>query len=174
MKNAVVLHGPRAYDSYQLVNKLHHMAAENSNFRYKMLLYKDYCLLPGSHRYDEHGDDDLIAVMWSEPQQIAMGLAHTYTIAWDATHATNWLGLKYFDFTTIDDLGMLAVISQGLQRHEDNATSEWALNTFFEFVPTSNIEVGHIDGASECMHAFNENLHYFKGGWTLDEWHMNR
>ena len=117
-----------------------------------------------------HGPDDLMAVMWSEPRQIASGLSSAYTVAWDASHKTNWLGFKYFDLCTMDDMAMLSLLSQGLQRHEDNPTSRWIIDTFFEFIPSNSIKVMFIDGAPECANAIQGRFE----AWVLDEWHVNQ
>ena len=87
-----------------------------------------------------------------EPQQQALAMAKTYTFSWDASHKTNWLGLKYFDFCTIGDMGMLELLAQGLQRHEDNATSLWILDRFLVFASVAVRPLfGFIDGAPECI-----------------------
>ena len=111
-----------------------------------------------------------MAIMWSEPLQIASGLSSAYTVAWDASHKTNWLGLKYFDLCTMDDMAMLSLLSQGLQRHEDNPTSRWIIDTFFEFIPSNSIKVMFIDGAAECANAIQGRFE----AWVLDEWHVNQ
>jgi hypothetical protein len=101
VKNVVAHQAPRDTDCHNLVKALIQRHSEDPQFRYKVLLYKDYIKLPGAVPYG-HDPDDFMAAVWAEPRQVAMGLAHTYTLSWDATHKTNWLGLKYFDFTTID------------------------------------------------------------------------
>jgi hypothetical protein len=136
VKNVVAHQAPRDTDCHNLVKALIQRHSEDPQFRYKVLLYKDYIKLPGAVPYG-HDPDDFMAAVWAEPRQVAMGLAHTYTLSWDATHKTNWLGLKYFDFTTIDDLAMLSLVAQGLQRHEDNATSGWILEAVtLDFIPS--------------------------------------
>jgi hypothetical protein len=72
---------------------------------------------------------------------------------------------------------MLSLVAQGLQRHEDNATSGWILEAVtLDFIPSDNFEMMHIDGAPECSHtvqnACDPPRPVFKG-WSLDEWHVN-
>ena len=169
MRNLVLAANPKDNDCHNLVKACIDAKGRDDRFQFNVLLYKDYVKMADASNYG-HGPNDLMAIMWSEPRQIASGLASANTVAWDASHKTNWLGFKYFDLCTMDDMAMLSLLSQGLQRHEDNQTSRWIIDTFFQFIPSPSIKVMFIDGAPECANAIQ---HVFEA-WVLDEWHVNQ
>ena len=71
----------------------------------------------------------------------------TYAMSWDASHDTNWLKLKYFDFATLGLYKMIELIAQGVQRHEDVVTARWILRTLKSFLGgASFIRICFIDG----------------------------
>jgi hypothetical protein len=100
----------------------------DARFQFKVLTYEEYSKLQGAQDYG-HSPEDLMAIMWMEPSQLAVVLANAFTTSWDASHKTNWLGMKYFDFAVLGDYALLEIIAQGLQRHEDNPTSVWIVET---------------------------------------------
>ena len=91
-------------------------------------------------------------------------------------HKTSWLGLKYFEFCTIGDIGMLELLAQDLQRHEVSATPLWIPDCFLVFVSlTVRPLFDFIDGGPECIFSCTEmestgRIH----GWAFDEWHNNQ
>jgi hypothetical protein len=117
-----------------------------------------------------------MCVIWMESRQQALAMAKTYTFMWDASHKTSWLGLKYFDFCTIGDMGMLELLAQGLQRHEDNATSLWILDHFLVFTSVAVRPLfGFIDVAPECIFSCTDIKSTGRIlGSALDEWHNNQ
>ena len=72
----VVAHQPRDNDCEQLIKNLQQAHENDPRFRYEVLLYAEYKAIPGALQY-EHDDDDMVAVMWPEPKQVALGLSHT-------------------------------------------------------------------------------------------------
>ena len=122
IENSTPSVGDKDLDCNLLLERCIQAKEEDDRFQFEALLYHEYTALQGSMDYN-HESHDLMCVMWMEPRQQALAMAKTYTFSWDASHKTNWLGLKYFDFCTIGDMGMLELLAQGLQRHEDNATS---------------------------------------------------
>ena len=173
MRNLVLAANPKENDCHNLVKACIDAKGRDDRFQFEVLLYKDYVNMVDASEY-ELGPNDLMAIMWSEPRQIASGLASANTVAWDASHKTNWLGFKYFDLCTMDDMAMLSLslLSQGLQRHADNPTSRWIIDTFFQFIPSHSIKVMFIDidGAPECANAIQGVFE----AWVLDEWHVNQ
>lgn len=128
VRNASIIARDRDLDCADLVSACIDEHNADARFQFKVLTYADYCKLPGAQEYG-HASEDLMAIMWMHPSQWAVVLANAFTTSWDASHKTNWLGMKYFDFTVLGDYAMLEIITQGLQRHEDNATSVWIVET---------------------------------------------
>jgi hypothetical protein len=169
--NAGEVRRDRELDCADLVTGCIAAKEADDRFQFKVLTYVDYCQLQGAKGYG-HKENDLMAIMWMEPRQLAMALAKAYTTSWDASHKTNWLGFKYFDFTVLGDFNMLELISQGLQRHEDNPTSIWIVQTLREFCGAGcKLALCFIDGAPECKYALDTTA------WLIslrDEWHDNK
>ena len=175
IENSVPSVGDKDLDCNLLLERCIKAKEQDDRFQFEALLYHEYTALQGSMDYN-HESHDLMCVMWMEPRQQALAMAKTYTFSWDASHKTNWLGLKYFDFCTIGDMGMLELLAQGLQRHEDNATSLWILDRFLVFMSVAVRPLfGFIDGAPECIFACSEMESNGRIlGWAFDEWHNNQ
>jgi hypothetical protein len=175
IENAAPSVGDKDLDCNLLVERCIQAKERDDRFQFEVLLYEQYTTLDGSVDYN-HRRDDLMCVIWMEPRQQALAMAKTYTFSWDASHKTNWLGLKYFDFCTIGDMGMLELLAQGLQRHEDNATSLWILDRYLVFMSVAVRPLfGFIDGAPECIFSCTEMESNGRIlGWAFDEWHNNQ
>ena len=105
--------GDKDLDCNLLLERCIQAKEQDVRFQFEVLLYHQYAALHGSVDYD-HRRDGLMCVIWMEPRQQALAMAKAYTFSWDASHKTNWLGLKYIDFCTIGDMGMLELLAQGL------------------------------------------------------------
>ena len=117
-----------------------------------------------------------MCVIWMEPRQQALAMAKAYTSSWGAPHKANWLGLGYFGFCAIGGMGMLGLLAQGLQRHEDNATSLWILGrSLVSMSVAARPLFGPIGGAPGCTPpctGVGPNGRTL--GWAFDEWHNNQ
>lgn len=175
IENSAPSVGDKDLDCNLLLERCIQAKEQDDRFQFEALLYHEYTALQGSMDYN-HESHDLMCVMWMEPRQQALAMAKTYTFSWDASHKTNWLGLKYFDFCTIGDMGMLELLAQGLQRHEDNVTSLWILDRFLVFMSVAVRPLfGFIDGAPECIFCCTEMESNGRIlGWAFDEWHNNQ
>jgi hypothetical protein len=123
----------REFDCHDLVAACHQEQEENEQFQFCVLTYAEYQEMDYATDFG-HEPSDLMAIIWMEPGQHAVSLAHGYSISWDASHDTNWLRLKYFDFAVLGDYDLLATIAQGLQRHEDTPTNMWILRSLREML----------------------------------------
>ena len=94
-------------------------------------------------------------------------------MSWDASHDTNHLKLKYFDFATLGSYKMTELIAQGLQRHEDIVTARWILDTLKSLLQDASlIRICYIDGDWASRLAIKLECEWLT--ILLDEWHTNQ
>jgi hypothetical protein len=160
----------REYDCHDLITLCHEEKAKDDRFQFHTLLYEDYIQLDDALDYGHNGSD-LMAIIWMEPGQHAVALAHGWCLSWDASHDTNWLRLKYFDFAVLGDYDLMDTIVQGLQRHEDGTTNAWILRQLRGMLgPESPCQVCFIDGDPASISAL-ETVQWVV--WAFDEFHHN-
>lgn len=83
----------REFDCHDLVAACHQEQEENEQFQFRVLSYAGYQEMDYATDFG-HEPSDLMAIIWMEPGQHAVSLAHGYSISWDASHDTNWLRFR--------------------------------------------------------------------------------
>ena len=126
----------------EMVETLHARSEKDTSFHYAVLLYEDYSKLDDAQAYD-HAPSDMMAIIWMDSRQLLRALARCYAISWDASHDTNWMRLKYFDFVSMGPYKMLQLVCQGLQRHEDITTARWILTCLKTFLGSHTPVTAH-------------------------------
>ena len=172
VENAVAIPHDPSQDCATLVEACRRRHEEDPAFQYRVLTYSEYAQLPDANEYD-HGATDMMAIMWQTGPQRLRAVASAHSMSWDASHDTNKLKMKYFDFTVLGSFKMVELIAQGLQRHEDIATARWILDTLNALLhDASLITICYIDGDFASRLAIK-----LECGWLriiLDEWHTNQ
>ena len=172
VENAVQIKRDKHQDCALLMAKLLERLGAEPGFQYGCLTYSDYSKLPDATEYG-HAPTDLMAAIWMTPKQMLRAIAGTYAMSWDASHDTNWLKLKYFDFATLGSFKMIELIAQGLQRHEDIVTARWILRTLKTFLGGATfIRICFIDGDWASRLASRMECPWLE--LVLDEWHGNQ
>ena len=172
VENAVAINRAPSEDCANLVEACRIREQDGSGFKHRVLLYSEYTQLPDASEFD-HGDSDLMAIMWQTAPQRLRAIASAQSMSWDASHDTNHLKLKYFDFATLGSYKMIELIAQGLQRHEDIVTARWILDTLKSLLQDASlIRICYIDGDWASRLAIK-----LECDWVtilLDEWHTNQ
>ena len=172
VENVVAIKRDKGHDCTLLMSTLGERLDSEPGFQYGCLTYSDYSKLPDATEYG-HAPTDLMAAIWMSPKQMLRAIAGTYAMSWDASHDTNWLKLKYFDFATLGLYKMIELIAQGVQRHKDIVTACWILRTLKSFLGgASFIHICFIDGDWASRLASRMKCPWLELG--LDEWHGNQ
>ena len=168
----MVINRDKGQDCALLIAKLGERATSEPGFQYEFLTYSDYIELDDATNY-AHAPTDLMVAMWMTPKQMLRAIAGAYAMCWDASHDTNWLKLKYFDFATLGLYKMIELIAQGVQRHEDIVTARWILRTLKQFLGGAHfLNICYIDGDWASRLASRLECPWLK--LILDEWHGNQ
>ena len=122
VENVVAIKRVKGHDCALLMSNLGERLDSEPEFQYGCLTYSDYSKLADATEYG-HAQTDLMAAIWMTPRQMLRAMVGTHAMTWDASHDTNWLKLKYFDFATLGLYKIIELIAQGVQRHKDVVTA---------------------------------------------------
>ena len=83
VENAVAIERAPSEDCANLAEACRLRQQDDSGFQYRVLLYSEYKQLPGASGFD-HGDSNLMAIMWQTAPQRLRAIASAQSMSWDA------------------------------------------------------------------------------------------